>query len=134
MEKVVGPVDGYYAAIFACELDGKFRASFKVCAAAPADYRSAYPVRHARVDGVSDTPAQAFEIAEQLARRQIARLRDGDETSLQGGSGTLYAATEPCPLYAATEPAPLYAATEPCPLYEVRGDRAGPSGRSKRTY
>jgi hypothetical protein len=119
MERVLGPVDGYYAAIFARELNGSFRASYKVCAIAPADYGSARPVRHKRVDGLFDTSAQAFDIAEQLARLQIARLRDerewaganrrpamlaldfdtslGDEPQA-GGTGRLYAPTEPAPL------------------------------------
>jgi len=61
MEKMIGPVQGYYAAIFARELDGKFRASYKVCEVAPADYRSACPVRHARVEGLWKTAAQAFD-------------------------------------------------------------------------
>jgi hypothetical protein len=130
MEKVFGPIDGYYAAIFARELDGKFRASYKVCAIAPADYRSACPLRHRRVDGLSHTLAEAMEIAEQLARLQIARLCDqrqgrhtqrspqlrprdfdsslGDDSSASG-TGGMYAPTEPSPLYAATEPCPLYA-------------------------
>ncbi|MDB5880447.1 MAG: hypothetical protein JWP43_325 [Ramlibacter sp.] len=101
MERVVGPVDGYYVAIFTRELDGKFRASYKVCEAAPADYRSAPPVRHGRVDGTSDTLAHAFELAEQLARLQIARLRDAKESRWATGSAIMYAPTEPCPLYAA---------------------------------
>ena len=120
MEKVVGPVDGYYAAIFARELNGRFRASYKICATAPADYRSACPLKHARVDGVSDTLARAFELAEQLARLRIARLRDRAEAKTAmtpqptvavefesswgdgadpAGSGRMYAATDPCPLY-----------------------------------
>lgn len=141
MEKVLGPVDGYYVAIFARELDGKFRASYKVCTIAPADYGSACPLRHRRVGGPSDTMAEAMDIAEKLARLQIARLRDeraaglvetlasmpavdfdssmGDEPS-HGATGRMYAATEPAPLYAATEPSPLYAATEPSPLYAAR--------------
>jgi hypothetical protein len=128
MEKVLGPIDGYYAAIFVRELGGKFRASYKVCSVAPADYRSAYPLRHKRADGLLDSAAQAMEIAEQLARLQIARLCDQrraqislppaapldfDSSLGEGmaahGSGRMYAATEPSPLYAATEPAPLYA-------------------------
>jgi hypothetical protein len=146
MEKVVGPIDGYYAAILARELDGKFRVSYKVCAIAPADYGSALALRQRRVGGPSDTLDEAMELAEQLARLQIARLRDekeakaasqgpaltevdfdtsiGDEEPVQR-LGRLYAPTEPAPLqmsaqpthlYAATEPAPLYAVTEPCPL------------------
>jgi hypothetical protein len=102
MEKMIGPVQGYYAAIFARELDGKFRASYKVCEVAPADYRSAGPVRHARVEGLWKTAAQAFGMAEQLARLQIARLLDqgaAGETPPQGSASHLYAATEPCPLY-----------------------------------
>ena len=120
MERVVGPIDGFYAAIFARELDGQFRASYKVCTIRPADYRSAVPVRHKRVDGVAATLPQAFAIAEQLARLQIVRLRDrltvrqaraaalrtqvdfdtsaGDH-GLRAGSGSLYAPTQPCPLY-----------------------------------
>jgi hypothetical protein len=101
MERMVGPVDGYYVAIFARELDGNFRASYKVCDAAPADYRSARPVRHGRVDGTSDTLAHAFDIAEQLARLQIARLRDANGAGWRNGSAMVYAPTEPCPLYAA---------------------------------
>jgi hypothetical protein len=100
MERMIGPVDGYYVAVYARELDGKFRASYKVCEAAPADYRSAHPVRHGRVDGTSDTLAHAFAISEQLARLQIARLRDGNEASARSGAAALYAPTEPCPLYA----------------------------------
>jgi hypothetical protein len=146
MEKVLGPIDGYYAAIFARELDGKFRVSYKVCAVAPADYASAFALRQRRVGGPSDTLDEAMELAEQLARLQIARLRDekeaksasrspaltevdfdtsiGDETPVQR-LGRLYAPTEPAPLqmfaqpahlFAATEPASLYAVTEPCPL------------------
>jgi hypothetical protein len=144
MEKVLGPIDGYYAAICARELDGKFRVSYKVCAVAPADYGSAFALRQRRVGGPSATLNEAMELAEQLARLQIARLRDenearsasqppaiaavdfdtsiGDEAPVQQ-LGRLYAPTEPAPLsaqpthlYAATEPAPLYAATEPCPL------------------
>jgi hypothetical protein len=129
MEKVLGPIDGYYAAIFVRELGGKFRASYKICSVAPADYRSAYPLRHKRADGLLDSAAQAMEIAEQLVRLHIARLRDqrqghasdtlpgvpldfdsslGDGLAAQG-TGRLYAPTEPSPLYAATEPSPLHA-------------------------
>ena len=102
MEKMLGPVHGYYVAMFARELDGKFRASYKVCEIAPADYRSACPVRHARVDGTWKTAAQAFGMAEQLARLQIARLLDESEagtTSPQEPAGPMYAPTEPSPLY-----------------------------------
>jgi hypothetical protein len=146
MEKVLGPIDGYYAAICARELGGKFRVSYKVCAVAPADYGSALALRQRRVGGPSDTVDEAMDLAEQLARLQIARLRDenearfarqspamvavdfdtsiGDDTPAQQ-LGRLYAPTEPAPLhisaqpshlYAATEPAALYAITEPCPL------------------
>ena len=101
MERMLGPVDGYYVAIYTRELDGKFRASYKVCEAAPADYRSAHPVRHGRVDGTSDTLAHAFDIAEQLARLQIARLCDANEAGWGPGSAMMYAPTEPCPLYGA---------------------------------
>lgn len=138
MEKVLGPIDGYYAAIFARELDGKFRASYKVCAIAPADYGSACPLRHRRVGGPSDTLDEAMDLAEQLARLQIARLRDQDDaktarksprivaldfdTSIGDGTRVewpahMYAPTEAAPLYAPTEPGHLYAATEPGHLY-----------------
>jgi hypothetical protein len=147
MEKVLGPIDGYYAAICARELDGRFRVSYKVCAVPPADYVSARALRQRRVAGPSDTLGEAMELAEQLARLQIARLRDekesmsasqppavgaldfdtsiGDDTPVQQ-LGRLFAPTEPAPLlmaaqpthlYASTEPMPLYAATEPAALY-----------------
>jgi hypothetical protein len=79
MEKVIGPINGCYAVIVARKVDGKFRASYKVCASAPADYRSAAPLRHRRLSGLSDTPIEAIEIAEQLVRLHIARLEDEDE-------------------------------------------------------
>jgi hypothetical protein len=139
MEKVIGPIDGYYVAIVARRIEGKFRGSYKVCAIAPADYGSAHPLRRRRIAGLMDTPVEAMEIAEQMARLSIARLRQEDqardlgklarmqaavefdssirEDATDDAVGRLFAPTEPAPLYAATLPAPLYPATEPAPLY-----------------
>lgn len=134
MERTIGPVDGYHVAIFARELAGTFRASYKVCILPPEDYRSACPLLHRRVDGKYHTLKEAFGIAEGLARLQISRLTKGKGLA----AAEEYAATVPAELhgsadddnssfdssvlYAPTEPAPLYAATEPAPLYEGRRD------------
>ena len=125
MERTVGPIDGYYAAIFARELGGTFRASYKVCAIPPADYGSARPLRHKRVDGAYHTLKEAFDIAEQLARLQIARLTDKSAVKRP----EQYAATVPAELdsllgddNSSFDSGPLYAATEPAPLYQARGD------------
>jgi hypothetical protein len=125
MEKLFGPVDGYYGAIFVRELGGKFRVSYKVCAAAPTDYRSARPVRHKRVDGLSDSPAEAFDIAEQLARLHIAGLSNPVEEA----QAPAYSDTVPAEFESSlgdhaprTNTGRMYAATEPCPLYPLAGN------------
>jgi hypothetical protein len=134
MEKVLGPIDGYYAAIFVRGLGGKFRASYKICSVAPADYRSAYPLRHKRADALLDSAAQAMEIAEQLVRLHIARLRDERHGHTQdslpppipldfdSSLGEGLAAQDTGRMYAATEPSPLYAAAESPALHARRRD------------
>jgi hypothetical protein len=142
MEIVSGPFHGYYAAVRVRASGAKFQASYKVCAVRPADYSGAISVRCRRVEGLMDTMEEARDIAEQLARLQIAGLSGADLRNLPpekegtagemenswdqypagGTAGTLYSPTEPAPLYALsapTEPCPLYAPTEPAPLLRV---------------
>jgi len=118
MEKVLGPIDGYYVAIFARELDGKFRASYKVCVTAPSSYGIASPLRHGRVGAPSGTLDDAMDVAEQLARLHIARMQvrvqpgarpaaaiDGVDFDTSIGGQT--PVQGPAHLYAPTQPAPL---------------------------
>ena len=78
LEKVYGPFSGYYVAIHVCEmgeLGDKFLASYKICDLEPTDYFKACAVRQKCVGGLSDEVEEAVEIALQLARLQISRLR-----------------------------------------------------------
>jgi hypothetical protein len=116
VDKVSGPFGGYYVALRVSELDGKFCAAYKVCAAPPPDYASASPVRRKRVEGLLDTRDEAFDIAEQLARLQIAGLSPAPQA---GDSSFRARAAELERLLEPYEPAldAMYSPTEPCPLY-----------------
>jgi hypothetical protein len=144
-ETVFGPVDGCYAAlcIRPAKDEGKFFAEYKICLREPAGYFQADPVRIKQVAGSCDSADEAQELAGQLARLEIANLKQGKRrkgagASTHGEAATssqfaessafrdaepdFYQATEPAPLgdaYPATEPAPLgaaYYATVPAPL------------------
>jgi hypothetical protein len=141
MELVLGPFDGYYAAVRVRRSGAKVQASYKICVTPPADYRTAPSVRHRRVEGLFESLEEGCDIAEQLARLHIAGLSKpgnltvenhaapaGAQNSLDhyptsDGWGTMYSPTEPAALYPMGEPAQpcsLYAPTEPAPLFPIR--------------
>ena len=94
-ERVTGPFDGYYIAVYACEegdLGEPLRAYFKVCFLEPESYFDpGVCVVKGVIDQAADTVEEALLEAEAAARRQIdffhsvaAYHRDGD-----GGPPTL---------------------------------------------
>ncbi len=77
IERVVGPINGYYIASYACEM-GEFGREFlgfaKLCTSRPLSYWDAQGV--ARFDGEAlvQNAEDALASAEQSAQRQIWRL------------------------------------------------------------
>lgn len=77
MERVFGPLDGYYVAVYVRdtgESGNELRAFYKIFDHAPVGYSSSGSFRHKRVSGITHNAEQAFAIALQLARLQIAGL------------------------------------------------------------
>lgn len=111
MEIVLGPFNGYFAVVHACEVEGAgggFLASYKICEAAPADYWSAVALRQKSVAGVLDSAEDAIAIAVQLARLQMAGLparSDGAAQDSQPSAPPML--PQNARLYAPTVPAPL---------------------------
>jgi hypothetical protein len=139
MELVLGPFDGYYAAVRVRRSGAKVQASYKVCVTPPADYRTAPSLRHRRVEGLFESLEEGCDIAEQLARLHIAGLSGSKPENLAAenhagpaeaqnsldhypasdGWGTMYSPTEPAalsPMDKPAQPCSLYAPTEPAPL------------------
>lgn len=94
-ERVSGPFDGYFVAVYACEegdLGEPFRAYFKVCFLEPESYFDpGVCVIKGVIDQAADSLEEALREAEEAGRRQIdffhsvaAYHRDGD-----GGPPTL---------------------------------------------
>ena len=110
MEKVFGPYDGFYVAVYVRDLGNlgtNFLGQYKICRTAPSDYFGADFVRSKCVDGISGAMDEAMEIALQLARLQIKTLRQHLKESSRSrnqpepvrlAAPAVYAPTMPCPL------------------------------------
>lgn len=78
MEKVFGPVSGYFVVVSVTPASGSeegFSASYRICPDAPGGDSKASTAIQKRVAGLSRTAGEAFDIALQLARLQLAGLR-----------------------------------------------------------
>jgi hypothetical protein len=79
IERVVGPIKGYYIASYACEM-GELGAQYlgfaKLCLAKPADYWQARACAKFSCEELSDCPEAALDSVERRARMQIANLAE----------------------------------------------------------
>lgn len=113
MEKVLGPFNGFYIALYVRDLGHlgtSFLGQYKICRTEPADFFSADFIRSKCIEGISDTEEEAMKIALELARLQIGtfsrRLKAGARLVMQPEwqprviVKPSYAPTMPCPLYA----------------------------------
>ena len=110
MEKMFGPYDGFFVAVYVRDLGNlgtSFLGQYKICRTAPYDYFGADFVRSKCVEGISGGMEEAMEIALQLARLQIKTLRQHLKESSRSRN-------QPDPVCLAA-PA-VYAPTMPCPL------------------
>jgi hypothetical protein len=76
-ERVVGPIQGYYIATYACEmgeLGDRFLGFAKLCRSKPPDYWLASACAKFSAEDVTDSPETAMDRAEQRARMQIANM------------------------------------------------------------
>lgn len=77
IERVVGPIKGYYIASYACEM-GEFGERYlgfaKVCTAKPEDYWQAKACAKFSADELVDSAQGALDCAERRARMQIANM------------------------------------------------------------
>lgn len=79
MEKVFGPFNGYFIVVYVAEASesaGHFSAAYKICSDTCGDPAEASTAIRKRVAGLSGSIDEAFGIALQLARLQVAGLRD----------------------------------------------------------
>jgi hypothetical protein len=77
IERVVGPIQGYYIASYACEmgeLGDQFLGFAKLCTSRPEDYWLARACAKFSCDDLADSPERALECAEERARMQISNL------------------------------------------------------------
>ena len=76
IERVVGPIKGYYIATYASEAGGpgEYVGYAKVCTAPPAEYWEARPVAKFAGRDVAPNAQDALEHAEQLAKLQIGNM------------------------------------------------------------
>ena len=79
IERVVGPIKGYYIASYACEMGdlGESYLGFaKLCVTKPEDYWQARACAKFSCDELSKRAEEALESAERRARMQIANMGD----------------------------------------------------------
>jgi hypothetical protein len=77
IERVVGPIKGYYIASYACamgELGNQYMGFAKVCADRPEDYWQARACCKFSAEGLVPSASEALERAEELAMLQIANM------------------------------------------------------------
>jgi hypothetical protein len=77
IERVVGPIKGYYIASYACEmgeLGDRYLGFAKVCKAVPKDYWEAQACCKFSADEVLDSAERALASAETRAKMQIANM------------------------------------------------------------
>ena len=77
MERVVGPIKGYYIASYACEMGEmgeRYLGFAKVCTAKPEDYWQAEACCKFSAEELVDSPESALESAEGRAKMQIANM------------------------------------------------------------
>jgi len=77
IERIVGPIRGYYIASYACamgHLGDRFLGFAKVCIARPDDYWMARACAKFSCAELADTAEEALEDAEFRARMQIANM------------------------------------------------------------
>ena len=78
VERVVGPIKGYYIASYACAM-GEFGRQFlgfaRVCIAKPADYWKAQACAEFSTSELLDSAEAALERAETWAKSQIANMQ-----------------------------------------------------------
>ncbi|HSV36002.1 MAG TPA: hypothetical protein VLI46_10625 [Ramlibacter sp.] len=84
MERILGPIKGYYIASCTCqmgELGKEYLGFAKVCLAKPVDFRSAQSLSDVSSDAVMPTAQGAMERAELRARIAIANMSACVDTS-----------------------------------------------------
>jgi hypothetical protein len=77
IERVVGPIKGYYIASYACEmgeLGRQYLGFAKICVVKPEDYWQAKACAKFSADEIVHSAEHALESAEQRARMQIANM------------------------------------------------------------
>jgi hypothetical protein len=77
IERVLGPIQGYYIASYACEmgeLGDQYLGFAKLCRTKPEDYWQASACAKFSCEELADTAQHALESAERRARTQIANL------------------------------------------------------------
>ena len=78
VERVVGPVGGYYIASYACamgELGRQFLGFARVCATKPQDYWKAQAFAECSTTELRESAEPALECAEREARSHIAKMK-----------------------------------------------------------
>ena len=78
VERIVGPINGYYIASYACamgELGRQFLGFAKLCADRPADYWKAKACAEFSTNELLDSAETAMERAENQAKSEIAHMR-----------------------------------------------------------
>jgi hypothetical protein len=78
VEKILGPFNGFYVAVYVRDLGNlgtSFLGHYKICQKPPVDFFSADFVRSKCVEGISASADEAQEIASQLAKLQIGNFR-----------------------------------------------------------
>lgn len=113
-QHIFGPFKGYYVAVHIraeAGPTGKLVAEYEIYPRVPKDIATQDALLKKRVEGLSNTVADAKQIAVQLARLQIANLPSRDSCSGSGSEPELPIRTAP----------PFYPATIPCPLLPVAG-------------
>lgn len=77
IERVVGPIKGYYIASYACEMGEmgeRFLGFSKVCKARPEDYWEAKACAKVSADELENSAERALDNAEGRAKLQIANM------------------------------------------------------------
>jgi hypothetical protein len=77
VERVIGPIGGYYIASYACamgELGRQFLGFARVCSVKPPDYWKAQAFAECSTTELLDSAETALECAERQARSHIARM------------------------------------------------------------
>lgn len=110
MEKILGPFDGFYVAVYVRDLGQlgtSYLGQYKICQRKPVDFFSADFVRSKCVEGISGSMEEAQEIALRLARLQIDTLwsqlaapreATAPAARVEESGSRHYAPTLPCPL------------------------------------